>query len=269
MLIWVCALHCEAKPVIDFYQLKKSHDENAYDLYRNRDMTCIVSGPGKLASAAATAWVAAQEQAAGSLAWINLGTAGAAEHEIGSIYSLHQVIDADSDQRFYPIITEKPVLERHAGLCLSLASTEYRNEFLFDMESSGFMQSALRFSSAELIRCIKIVSDNQHHQTGRDRQRVSDLIQQHIVSIDAQAQVLIGLNQSLLDIEIAPDTWAQFTSLAHFTQTQKSRLRILLRYLLNRDTDGEVLLQKLKNQSSAGTILHLLEAMRKQNSERL
>ena len=55
MLIWVCALHCEAKPVIDYYRLSKSHDDNAFDLYQSDRMICVISGSGKLASAAATA----------------------------------------------------------------------------------------------------------------------------------------------------------------------------------------------------------------------
>ena len=269
MLIWVCALHCEAKPVIDFYRLKKSHDDNAYDLYRNQDMICIVSGPGKLASAAATAWIAAREQASGSLAWINLGTAGAAGHEIGALFQLHQVIDADSEQRYYPVITEKPVLEGHAGLCLSQPSTDYREQYLYDMESSGFMQSALRFSSAELIRCVKIVSDNRREQTGRNRRRVSELVERHIASIDAQARALLALNRSRLDLEIAPDTWERITALAHFSQTQINRLRTLLRYLLNRNHRDEHLLARLSSLSSATAILHSLEAMRRQDSERL
>ena len=78
MLIWVCALHCEAKPVIDFYRLKKSHDDTAFDLYRGDDMVCIISGTGKVASSAACAWLAARYADAASLAWINLGIAGAA-----------------------------------------------------------------------------------------------------------------------------------------------------------------------------------------------
>ena len=269
MLIWVCALHCEAKPVIDFYRLKKSHADNAYDLYRNQDMVCIVSGPGKLASAAATAWIAAQQQAAGSLAWINLGIAGAAEYDIGSAFLLNQVIDADSAQRFYPVMPEKTILPGKTGLCLSQPSTEYHDDYLFDMESSGFMQSALRFSSAELIRCLKVVGDNRHEQTGRNRQRVSDLIQQHIEIIDAQARALDELNRQLLELEIAPDTWEQIMGLAHFSQTEQSRLRILLSYLLNRSIRGNELLAHLDDHSSAGAILQSLEALSRQDSERL
>lgn len=86
MLIWVSALHCEAKPVIDFYRLKKSHEDNAFDLYRGDGMACIISGTGKIASAAACAWIAARYQDEPSIAWINLGIAGAAQHDIGRIF---------------------------------------------------------------------------------------------------------------------------------------------------------------------------------------
>ena len=85
MLIWVSALHCEAKPVIDFYRLKKSHDDNAFDLYRGDNMACIISGTGKVASSAACAWIAARYEDEASIAWINLGTAGAA-HMISAHY---------------------------------------------------------------------------------------------------------------------------------------------------------------------------------------
>jgi nucleoside phosphorylase len=192
MLIWVCAMHCEAKPVIDFYRLKKSHGNNAFDLYRGDNMACIISGIGKLASAAASAWIAATHDETTSIAWVNLGIAGAATHEPGAIFALNQVIDADTGQRYYPIPGADSTLPGCACLTLSQPSDDYREEYLFDMEASGFMHSALRFSSAELTQSIKIVSDNHGHQTGKDRPRVSALIHQHIELIDKQATGLIA-----------------------------------------------------------------------------
>jgi nucleoside phosphorylase len=197
MLIWVCAMHCEAKPVIDFYRLKKSHDDNAFDLYRGDNMACIVSGIGKLASAAASAWIAARHDDAASIAWINLGIAGAATDEPGAIFTLNQVIDADTGQRYYPAPGADSGLPGRACLTLSQPSEEYRENYLFDMEASGFMYSALRFSSAELTQSIKIVSDNHDHKTGKDRPRVSALIHQHIDLIDQQATGLLLLNREI------------------------------------------------------------------------
>ena len=269
MLIWVCALHCEAKPVIDSYRLKKSHDDNAFDLYRGDGMLCIISGVGKIASAAACAWVAARYQQEASIAWINLGTAGSAQQEIGTAFLLNQVIDADSGQRHYPAPCADSTLPGYACLTLSQPSDNYRQDYLFDMEASGFMYSSLRFSSAELTQCIKIVSDNEIRQTGKDRQQVSDLIQQNIESIERLANALIALNNEISGLAIPADSWRQLTSLAHFSQTQKNRLRVLWRYLVNRDPASGELLLKLQSCSSSADIIKTLEQLSHQDSEGL
>ncbi len=195
MLIWVCALHCEAKPVIDFYRLKKSRDEHAFDVYRGDDMVCIVSGIGKIASAAASAWIAASCPGETSLAWINLGIAGSAKYKIGELLLLNQVVDADSGQSYYPAPDPVSALPDSACLTLSQPSEDYRRDTLFDMEASGFMYSALRFSNAELVQGLKIVSDNHKQHIGKNRQRVSGLIHQHIDTIDRQAGSLRELER--------------------------------------------------------------------------
>jgi len=268
MLIWVCALHCEAKPLIDFYGLKKSHDDSAFDLYRGDAMACVVSGTGKVASAAACAWIAARAGDDAALAWINLGSAGAALHDPGTIFSLHQVIDADDGRRYYPAPASRDGLAGAACMTLSLPSEDYREDCLFDMEASGFMYASLRFSSAELVKSIKIVSDNRRHKTGRDRQRVSDLVHQHIDGIDRAAQALIALNRELAELQPPAAGWRQLTALAHFSQTQKHRLRVLWRYLLNRQFEADQLLLRLHGHS-ARAIIDELEQLSQRDGERL
>ena len=269
MLIWVCALNCEAKPVIDRYRLKKSHDDNAFDLYRGDNMACIISGMGKIASAAACAWVAARYHHEASIAWINLGTAGSAQHEIGSAFSLNQIIDADSGQRYYPVPGNGFSLPGHTCLTLSQPSENYQDDTLFDLEASGFIYSALRFSSAELTQSIKVVSDNHAHKTGKDRQQVSDLVRQNIDLIEQQAAALIRLNDEVEELAIPADAWQKLVAQAHFSQTQKNRLRILSRYLLNRNFSAEELLQKLKLCSSGPAVIKTLEQLCYQDSESL
>lgn len=269
MLIWVCAMHCEAKPVIDFYRLKKMHDERAFDIYRGDGMICVVSGIGKIASATASAWIAARCGGETPLAWINLGVAGAAEHEIGELFLLNKVIDADNGQSYYPVPVFASSLATSTCLTLSQPGDDYQKDSLFDMEASGFMYSALRFSSAELTQGLKIVSDNRRQQIGKNRQRVSELVQSQIASIDRQARALIELKQELAALEPASDAWQQLLSLAHFSQTQKSRLRILWRYLCNRDLDSESLLQQLSAQNSAHAIIETLEQISFRDSEGL
>ena len=268
MLIWVSALHCEAKPVIDFYRLKKSHDDNAFDLYRGDNMACIISGTGKVASSAACAWIAARYQDQASIAWINLGIAGAAQHDLGRLFSLHQIIDADDGHRYYPAPAIKGELEGNVCMTLSKPSEDYREDCLFDMEASGFMYASLRFSSAELIKSFKIVSDNRRESTGKNRQGVSNLVHQHIDLIDQQARALTALNDEIARLSPGLEHWHQLTTMAHFSQTQKNRLRVLWRYLMNRGFDAETLLQQFGG-DTAGVILANLEQHSYRDSEGL
>ncbi len=269
MLIWVCALHCEAKPIIDFYRLKKSHDDNAFDLYRGDNMACIISGIGKLASAAASAWVAARYQDSPSIAWINLGIAGAATYEPGTIFALNQIIDVDTDQRYYPAPGAGSELPGCACLTLSKPSENYREKELYDMEASGFMHSTLRFSSAELTQSIKIVSDNRQHKPEMDRPRISALIHRHIELIDQQACSLVALNQEIPALEISAESWQKLAAIAHFSQTQKTRLRVLWRYLLTRDLSSGQLFKRLDACTSGKAVIEALEQLSYQNSDNL
>ncbi|TNF88232.1 MAG: hypothetical protein JSU67_15155 [Gammaproteobacteria bacterium] len=269
MLIWVCALHCEAKPVIDFYRLKKSHDDNAFDVYRGDGMVCIISGTGKIASAAACAWIAAQNAREPALAWINLGVAGAAEDDIGKLFALDKIVDADSGQRYYPAPVVSSPLPARACLTLSEARQDYRDDCLFDMEASGFIYSALRFSSAELTRSLKVISDNRRHQTGRKRQQVSDLIQGNIEAIDIEATALLDLESEISALEFSAESWRQLLGMAHFTQTQKNRLRVLWRYLSNRDFSPEALLERLAQQKNAAGMIATLEQISYRDAEEL
>lgn len=269
MLIWVCALHCEAKPVIDYFRLKKSPDDTAFDLYLGADQACIVSGIGKLASAAATAWVAARFAQKAPLAWINLGTAGAAEAAIGSAFVLNQVIDADSEKRYYPVPLLRAALPGAACISLAQASADYREDYLFDMEASGFLSSALRFSSAELACCIKVVSDNRGAQTGKNRREISALLQRNLDAIREQALQLQELRDEQAGRDIDPEAWRRITALAHFSQTRSSRLRVLLRYLLQREHSIDSLLEQLGGCSSGKAIIAALESLSYRDSETL
>jgi hypothetical protein len=62
--------------------------------------------------------------------------------------------------------------------------------------------------------------------------------------------------------------WQQLTTMAHFSQTQKNRLRILWRYLMNRGFDAEILLQQLGG-DTPGVILANLEQHSYRDSEGL
>ena len=244
-LIWVCALACEARPIIDRYRLKKSRRDHAFDLYAGPRMACVVSGVGRLAAAAATAWCAARFDAERALAWLNLGIAGAADFELGTLLQVTQIVDADDGRRYYPAPTAKPALPTATCLSLARPADDYPPGLLLDMEASGFAASALRFSSAELIGCLKVVSDNPGAQTGRDRAAVSALIARRLDAVDAEAMRLLALADELAGREIDPADWRALLAAAPFSETERNRLRGLARYLLNREYGRDALLARM------------------------
>ncbi len=233
MLIWVAALHCEAKPVIDFFRLKKSHDHHAFDIYQKDNMYCIVSGIGKLNSATATAWIAALHRQSRSIAWINIGTAGSESYAVGSAWSINKITDIESGHRYYPVPLVNSQLPTEHCQTHNQPDIQYHSQSLSDMEASAFFGTATRFSSAELIHCIKVVSDNSDTPCSRNKSEVSQLIQQNIKAISEFSQALTLLNQQVAQMGISEPVWQRFLAQAHFSQTQKTQLKSCLRFLLS------------------------------------
>ena len=259
MLIWVAALHCEAKPIIDYYRLKKSPHHRAFDLYQNDSMQCVISGIGKTSSAAATAWIAALNHQQVSIGWINLGIAGAAEKIIGDIFRLNKITDNQHNRNHYPVPTFASGLPSTSCITLDQASNDYHADAIFDMEASGFFATATRFSTAELVHCIKIISDNRQRQTGFDKPAISKLIQDQLEVITDFAQKLQALSQQLIDLEFSPDQWQQVLQQAHFSQTQQARLKTLLRFLHNNTDQDKALIDGIAGLNSGRSIIAKLE----------
>lgn len=268
MLIWVCALHCEAKPVIDYYRLQKESGALPFDIYRADNMACVVSGIGKLAAAAATASTAEKMIQHRSLAWINLGVAGAAGAALGTTYLVNKCIDQETHQPIYPAIIGQPSLNTRGCLTVPSPTEDFHERHLHDMEASGFMQAALYYSSSELVHCIKVVSDNESEKTGKDRQQTSSLIASNMQAINQQAEQLIALNQQLAERQLDDTVLAAFLAEAHYTETRKHQLHQLLNYLLNRNFDADSLLQRCK-QLSAAEVINQLQRFSRADSSNL
>ena len=269
MLVWVVALHCEAKPVIDHYGLKKSASHHAFDVYQKDNMHCIISGIGKTAVAAATAWIAGLNRHQGSIAWINLGTAGSSAHTLGTILSIIKISDSESDRNFYPVPIFDSALEPAHCLTLSQPSTDYQLDQIYDMEASAFFDAATRFSSAELVHCLKIISDTPAQKIGQDKAHISELIDQHIVELASFAQSLEELNDQVARLEINQSDWEKILGCAHFTRTQQSRVSKSLRFLFSQQRQTRALIAEVTKLQSAELVIAHLENLCHQQTQTL
>ncbi|MCP4186437.1 MAG: hypothetical protein GY763_02425 [Gammaproteobacteria bacterium] len=196
MLVWIAALRCEVKPIIDYYHLKKSNQHRAFDLYINADYCCVVSGIGQTASAAATAWVAALNKSEQAIAWINIGIAGTAQDSVGSIFWMDKIMSLNTEP-CSPVPINNNSIESRSCFTLDNPSTDYKPDLLFDMEASAFFTTATQFSAIELVHCLKVISDNQNQPPQRNKAKISQLIQQNMAKIDAFANDLqhLKINQ--------------------------------------------------------------------------
>lgn len=189
MIYIVTALHCEAKPLIDHFSLKKNADSQKFDLFQSDRIALIVSGIGKIRSAVATAFLLTARNSSDVSAILNIGICGsfAQNRKIGELLYINKITDHAGGRQYFP----EPVLQ--LGLQEALletydkpvenANTVSRDSDLIDMEASGFFQSAAMFVESHQIYCFKIVSDHLE-LSNLSKDFISGLIKDRISEID-------------------------------------------------------------------------------------
>ena len=137
------------------------------------------------------------------------------------------------------------------------------------MEASGFFFAATRFSSAELVQAIKIVSDNSERSVARDRAQVSELIATQMPAIEAEADRLRALAAEIEGLQTEPKTLPAIFARHRFSQTQQVRLRRLLRYLELRGIEATAVDSAIATCRDGRATIAELERLCRQDSESL
>ena len=145
----VCAYLKEAKPLIKYFNLKKSNDK--FQIYENEKISLIISDRGAINSAIATTYLLSTRNLSNI---INFGIAGSSKYRIGEIFLVNKI----NDNLFPDILISHPFRESEIK-CFDKVVTE-GNYKLVDMESEGFFKASIKFLKAHQIHLIKIVSDN-------------------------------------------------------------------------------------------------------------
>jgi len=261
MIHFICALLAEARPIIEFYQLKHIGHDGLFNIYYNEaaEVSLTVSGVGKLACSAASIYSFDVLDSNASDVWINVGIAGHEKHPIGKLFLANYIEDQGSNLSWYPQILIKTNIEQENLLTLDKPSNQY-DKNLFDMEASGFMHSCSRFSTMELIHSLKIISDNALQPSlAIQKSEITLLVKNNLVNITQFAQQLRELSA---DLNKQPDIENQFmliTNKSHFSHYQRNRLRsILSRWqLINQGTEANFYLDE--SLRSAEEIMSFLE----------
>ncbi|MFI3219205.1 MAG: hypothetical protein QX189_08800 [Methylococcales bacterium] len=221
------ALPCEAKPLVEHFKLKKRLDVQAFAVYEHDTLCLTVTGVGKSAMAAGVAYTQALFNGVENPILINIGIAGHRDYAIGDLYLVDKIIDADSHKSYYPPLIAKALCPSCAIQTASKPQLDYHHTDLCDMEASAFYEIATRFTTGELVQCLKVISDNQHSPANLiNAKQVSLLIAAQLATIEAIINQVVALTELLL----TPDTplFEQLSQQYHFTVSAKMQLKALL-----------------------------------------
>ncbi len=221
------ALPCEAKPLVDYFQLKKDVSVQTFAVYGHDELCLTVTGLGKTAMAAAVAYTQALFATVEHSVLINVGIAGHKEYEIGDLYWVHKIIDLDSHKNYYPPLIAKAVCPSSAIRTRSTPQLDYDHDDLCDMEASAFYETAIRFTCSELSQCLKVISDNQFSPASNiNAKQVSLLIAAQLATIEAFIQQTAALAELLITPDLA--LFEQLIQRYHFTASAKMQLKAQL-----------------------------------------
>ena len=235
-LCWVVALAAEARPLLDNYSFSRLEDK-PFPLYHSikDNMHLVISGMGKVNSAAATAWLGAQLSS--QRIWINLGVAGHKDAPINSGYWVDKIVDRANGNCYYPTILFP--WQTAAIECHSKPQTDYPASSLVDMESSGFFPTASLFTHQELVQLYKLVVDNENQLPTRAKEIIQNHnwteLWQEVLSLRQLASEQLAkaqeMNEKLMEWE------KTLSKRFHFTASRLAQLRQLLkkRWILGKD----------------------------------
>ncbi|WP_445372160.1 hypothetical protein ACH518_05435 [Methylomonas sp. HW2-6] len=221
------ALPCEAKPLVAAWKLKKNTQIQAFVTYQNQNSVLTVSGLGKVAMAAAVAYTLARHPDVAQPLLLNLGVAGHRNLPLGSCVLADQIIDADSGRRFYPQLPFSVPCPTHALKTMSQADETYSDGYIRDMEASAFFETAVKFSSSELVHCLKVVSDNADSPLANiTEDAVTNWIDGRLSVV---ADLIVALRELRAVIAVPDGRDCQgILSRFHFTASNAAKLQSLL-----------------------------------------
>jgi hypothetical protein len=187
---------------------------------------------------------------------------------VGSIIRANKVTDNATQKHWYPVdVLKIPAAKRKFSgdrvITVDKVEAEYAVKAAFDMEASGYFATATRFASAELIQCIKVVSDGPEHGVEHITEKiVSRNIASAMEVIDAMIAALLNVQRHLP--QAVQSELREWTRRWHFSVSQQHRLTELLRrYRLRYPDDAIGLLDamagKFAKSSPGGRIIDALD----------
>jgi adenosylhomocysteine nucleosidase len=262
----VVAHRLEADPLIKLLQLKPD-SVRPFPSWRNEaGISLVISGPGKLAAAAASGFIGAsksgaQQQLQAAEGWLNIGIAGHGAAAIGQGFLAHKITDLNTGVCAYPV----PLLSGYRGTALVTVDQPeltYPEPVAYDMEASGFWAAASRFVTTELIQVYKIVSDNPNHSS----EQVTPALVRRLLAeqLECLQKLLVDLSSLVAEyneVYRLPPAYARLEQAVKLSVTQLSQLKRLCQRGVALGLEAELETFAAQRHSSSRQMLASLLAM--------
>ena len=164
MLFIVCALHCEAKPVIEALGLKRDTDSNPFEIYSSDRYCLILSGMGVINASSAVTYLLTKHRFDNHTDMlVNFGSCAGKDP---GLYLINKITDSATGRDYYPdllydlssyglpITAEKALVTSYHVV----SDLEYPDK-LYEMEAAAVFSAASRFVSPHRMVFLKFVSD--------------------------------------------------------------------------------------------------------------
>jgi hypothetical protein len=169
----VVALAPEARPLVHHYGLRAI--EGPFRQYQKEDVALVVSGTGKAAAAAATAYLYARTGEPKRAVWFNVGIAGHRERTVGEAIIARTIIDHGSG-RAWELSVPEVTTPSATVMTVDRGEEKFETDYVYEMEAAGFYPTAVRLSSPERVRCVKVISDNLESSPHLTKKQIEGLI---------------------------------------------------------------------------------------------
>ena len=248
--VLICAaLACEVKPLIDRYRLKRHDQFKAFPCYSNGEIALVVSGLGRVAMAAASAYLSACFVPLSDRSiWLNVGIAGHKDAEPGTSFLVDKVAEQCSRKTWYPVFSISNTNASAQLMTVDEPVSDYEQNCLYDMEGSAFCETASRFSIFEFIHLYKVVSDNKTIGLAHiNKQYVTQLMETKLDEVDAVISSLTDLRDRTIDDAQEEEAYCYFVQSASFSFTQQQQLRRLLQRFYSLSPDKQLDMADFEN----------------------
>ncbi|MEE2961205.1 MAG: hypothetical protein VYA34_10715 [Myxococcota bacterium] len=262
-IYWVVALSAEAKCIVKYFGLKRTQGRLPFPLYQDSDGSnqLVVSGAGRMAAAAATAYLAGRNTDSDTAGWINLGIAGHKDFELGHLVRANRVSATNEKRSWYPVLPFKSSIQGYSALTVDLPTKGYPTEAVVEMEAYGFLGVTTLVAGVELGHCLKVISDNEsHHWEELDRFKIEELMAKSWDEVVSFSEKIREISREEKSLVVENPRLKEMSSRFRLSVTQKNRLRHVLtrvdvlvleglsfpESLLDEASNGKDLLRKLE-----------------------